>query len=57
MPIKVTKGKPTPEQIEKFKDVLHKALYGDRQFCRFCGAGLGKYRRDGEGTCPNCEEQ
>jgi hypothetical protein len=27
---------------------------GSKQFCPYCGAGLGKFRRDGEGTCPKC---
>lgn len=26
-------------------------------FCRQCGAGIGKFRREGEGTCPECEEK
>ena len=25
------------------------------QFCHWCGAGIGKYKREGEGTCPRCE--
>ncbi len=25
------------------------------QFCRACGAGIGPFRRDGEGTCPACD--
>ena len=25
------------------------------QFCPHCGAGLGQYRRFGEGTCPRCD--
>lgn len=24
------------------------------QFCRYCGAGIGKFRRKGEGTCHKC---
>lgn len=24
------------------------------QFCPHCGAGIGKHRREGEGTCPDC---
>jgi len=27
----------------------------DTEFCRHCGAGLGKFRREGEGTCARCE--
>lgn len=27
------------------------------EFCMQCGAGIGKHRREGEGTCPNCEDQ
>lgn len=26
-----------------------------REFCRFCGAGIGKFRREGEGTCTACD--
>jgi hypothetical protein len=26
------------------------------EFCIYCGAGVGKFRRDGEGTCPKCDE-
>ena len=26
-----------------------------REFCSYCGAGLGKHRRIGEGTCPKCD--
>jgi len=25
------------------------------EFCLSCGAGIGKFRRDGEGTCPKCD--
>lgn len=25
------------------------------QFCRFCGAGVNKYRREHEGTCQRCD--
>lgn len=25
------------------------------EFCLFCGAGVGKFRRDGEGTCIKCD--
>lgn len=25
------------------------------EFCRYCGAGIGKFRREGEGTCPKCD--
>lgn len=26
-----------------------------KEFCEHCGAGIGKFRRDGEGTCPRCD--
>lgn len=30
--------------------------FGQRtEFCTQCGAGLGQFRRDGEGTCPECD--
>ena len=25
------------------------------QFCIYCGAGIGPYKREGEGTCPKCD--
>jgi len=25
-----------------------------QQFCRYCGAGIGEFRREGEGTCIKC---
>ena len=25
------------------------------EFCTHCGAGIGKFRREGEGTCPECD--
>jgi hypothetical protein len=27
-----------------------------KAFCLYCGAGIGKFRRDGEGICPECDE-
>lgn len=27
------------------------------EFCTACGAGVGAFRRDGEGTCPKCDPQ
>ncbi len=26
------------------------------EFCEFCGAGIGNFRRQGEGTCPKCDD-
>ena len=26
----------------------------DREFCHYCGAGIGKFAREGEGRCPRC---
>lgn len=28
-----------------------------REFCGYCGAGVGAFRRDGEGTCEECDPQ
>lgn len=25
------------------------------EFCKYCGAGVGLFRREGEGTCPECD--
>src|SRR5215469_17846121 len=27
------------------------------QFCRYCGAGVGEFRRIGEGTCEKCDPE
>ena len=27
------------------------------EFCHYCGAGKGSYRRAGEGTCPKCDSE
>lgn len=27
------------------------------EFCVYCGAGIGKHRREGEGTCPWCHHK
>jgi len=42
-------GRPKPQRLAK--------THGDLQFCPHCGAGIGKYRREGEGTCPKCDPQ
>src|ERR1700677_3756798 len=26
-----------------------------QEFCLYCGAGVGEFKRDGEGTCPKCD--
>lgn len=36
---------------------LSRRLELSRQFCVWCGAGVGQYRRDGEGTCPACDPE
>jgi GDPmannose 4,6-dehydratase len=45
----------------KFKELVRlmvdAELFGERQFCSYCGAGTGRFRRFGEGTCPKCEKQ
>ena len=30
------------------------AASGQQEFCRSCGAGIGKFRREHEGTCDRC---
>lgn len=27
----------------------------EQEFCTSCGAGIGKHKREGEGTCPKCD--
>lgn len=36
------------EKAEKSTPVI-------REFCEYCGAGIGKFRRVGEGTCHICD--
>lgn len=36
---------------------LIEKLLKEQQFCKYCGAGIGKYKRKGEGTCPKCEDK
>jgi hypothetical protein len=26
----------------------------EREFCYYCGAGIGRFAREGEGRCPRC---
>jgi len=40
--------------IKAFDAVIHE-LGESREFCIHCGAGKGKHRRDGEGTCEYCD--
>ena len=28
-----------------------------KEFCEYCGAGIGKFRRKGEGTCEKCDPE
>ena len=30
---------------------------GKREFCAYCGAGVGKFKREGEGTCNRCDPE
>jgi hypothetical protein len=53
---------PRPEIVGNFKvvypifrDDLAEAVLTPLEFCPQCGAGVGKHRRDGEGTCPVCD--
>ena len=41
---------PSEETLERMVDASPIP-----QFCEHCGAGLGQYRRAGEGTCPECD--
>lgn len=29
---------------------------GASEFCVYCGAGIGGFRREGEGTCSECDD-
>lgn len=37
--------------------VMIEKLLKEQQFCKYCGAGIGKHKREGEGTCPKCEDK
>ena len=32
-------------------------VHGSPEFCLSSGAGIGKFRREGEGTCEKCDKQ
>lgn len=36
---------------------LGPAPESEQQFCRYCGAGIGQYRRKDEGTCEKCNPE
>jgi hypothetical protein len=43
---------------KKFRDnfdAIFKKKEVQREFCVYCGAGLGEHRREGEGTCRICD--
>ena len=29
----------------------------NKEFCEYCGAGIGEHIREGEGTCPKCDPE
>jgi len=57
------KDHPKPEIIGNFRvvypiyrDDLAEAVLTPLEFCSHCGAGVGKHLREGEGTCPQCDQ-
>lgn len=42
--------------IQRLRDRIVE-LERPQQFCRACGAGMGKWRRAGEGTCQQCDPE
>jgi len=58
------KDHPRPEIVGNFgvvypiyRDDLAEAVLTPLEFCPQCGAGIGKHRRPGEGTCPQCDPE
>jgi hypothetical protein len=53
-------GFETMNQLESPQYLLSKGFKKigtespDREFCYYCGAGIGKFAREGEGRCPRC---
>lgn len=43
------------EEEERLFQQNLKNLRQQPEFCLSCGAGIGKFRREGEGTCPECD--
>jgi hypothetical protein len=39
------------------RKALRSVEYPGPEFCLYCGAGIGKFRRDGEGTCQKCDPE
>lgn len=48
----------TRPTTQEFRDNWE-ATFGkkEREFCVHCGAGVGEHRREGEGTCPECDPE
>ncbi len=40
---------------DNFDDIFRKKEPKRREFCEYCGAGIGEHRREGEGTCRICD--
>ncbi len=48
-------GTTNHPDAEVCHDCKKARLEAIREFCKHCGAGVGEHRREGEGTCPECD--
>jgi hypothetical protein len=46
---------PTNQKFRDNFDAIFKKKEVVREFCQYCGAGLGEHFREGEGTCRICD--
>lgn len=42
---------------KNFRDNFDGIFGKKKEFCEYCGAGVGEHRREGEGTCRICDPQ
>jgi len=46
---------PNKKFRDNFDGIFGKKEEVKREFCKYCGAGLGEHFREGEGTCRICD--
>lgn len=51
----ISQARKRQEAEERLFQHNLKNLWQSPEFCLSCGAGIGKFRREGEGTCPDCD--
>jgi len=45
------------KQVDELLARIERENAGQQEFCLYCGAGVGRFRRAGEGTCSKCKSK